>query len=356
MLFYCPRVHRGVAILKNCAALIIAIGTLVSCSVTHPRNYSEFLLDTTVSITTYDRLSSATIAEVFEYVAGVERRMSTNENDYPNSELIRVNQSAGVRPVTVSPDTYLVVERARAYSALRSHGFEVTIWPLTRIWDFETLEQHERIPTPQEVASAKDLVDYTKLVLYPRRRALYLTARGMGIDVGAIAKGWAADQVAEMLRANGATSTLLDFGGNILLIGYKPNRQEWRVGIQDPNKIQGSYLGVIASGPAAIVSSGDYERFYEYQGVRYHHIIDPATGYPARKGLRSVTIVSENATDADALSTMVYVLGVAHGLALVESLPGSEVVLILEEKQIVLSSGAGALFTLTDENYTIMTH
>ncbi len=335
------------------APAIALVSFLIGCGVETPRSYSQFLLDTTVTITTYDRLSSRTIARLFGYVADVERRMSTTESDYESSELLRVNRAAGTIPVQVSHDTFQLVRQALVYSNMRPGSFDITIWPLSRIWDLDLLEERMSIPTSEEIEQARQLVDYRKLLLNPQKRSLYLPQRGMGLDVGGIAKGWAADRVAEMLQEEGALSALLDFGGNIVLIGNKPDSSLWRVGLQDPDKIQGVYLGVVESGPAAIVTSGDYERFYEHQGVRYHHLLDPATGLPVDNATRSVTVISATATDADALSTMLYILGVTAGMQLIESLPSTDAIMITANKEIVLSSGIGERFRLTNPEYRI---
>ena len=333
---------------------VVVLSFLIGCGTGAPRSYSQFLLDTTITITTYDRLSPRTIARLFEYVADVERRMSTTESDYESTELLQVNRAAGTIPVQVSHDTFQLIRQALVYSELRPGAFDITIWPLSRIWDFEVLEERMRIPTNEEIEQARALVDYRKLRINPQNHSLYLPQQGMGIDVGAIAKGWAADRVADMLQEVGAESTLLDFGGNIVLIGKKPDNTLWRVGVQDPDTIQGTYLGVVESGAAAIVTSGDYQRFYEQQGVRYHHLLDPTTGLPADNATRSVTVISNSATDADALSTMLYILGDTEGMQLVESLPATEAIMVTADKKIVLSSGIGAQFTLTNREYGIV--
>ena len=337
--------------IKVILSLLVLAGT--GCSSTAPRSYSQFLLDTTITITAYDRLPSRTVAQVFDYVADVERRMSTTEADWESTELLQVNRAAGQIPVQVSEDTFQLMQKALFYSELREGAFDVTIWPLSRIWDIDTLEEQETIPTAADIQSARALVDHTQLVLDTQRRTLYLSTSGMGVDVGAIAKGWAADRAAAMLVAQGFSSVLLDFGGNIVLIGHKPDNQHWKVGVQNPHKIQGRYLGIIESGPAAIVTSGNYERFYEYQGVRYHHILDPSTGWPVENTLSSVTIISARATDADVLSTMVYVLGAQAGLQLIESLPNTETIMVTAQREIIMSSGAKEQFTLTDNTYQI---
>jgi thiamine biosynthesis lipoprotein len=179
-----------------------------------------------------------------------------------------------------------------------------------------------------------------------------LKKRGMALDLGAIAKGYAADEAAELIRKANIKRAIIDLGGNILIYGKKEDKSLWSIGIQSPSGIRGSYIGVLRTQEKTVVTSGIYERFFESDGVRYHHILSPVDGYPARQGLLSVSIVAEKSIDADALSTSVFVLGYEKGKALIDSLNGAEAIFIFEDNSIRLSRGLN--FTLTDNAYRIV--
>ncbi len=296
---------------------------------------TELLLGTTISVTVYEPASDA-VAEVFARVREIEEKMSTSEDDYDTTELLQVNRMADEAPVAVSDDTFFVIEAAKDYSESSFGAFDLSIWPLVRLWGFGTADA--AIPQERRIEETRALVDHRKVHLDPETRSISFEEEGMGIDVGGIAKGYAADEARRILREHGVRQALLDFGGNILTIGEKPDGSLWRIGIQNPDSRRGQFLGVVETGPGAVVTSGDYERFFEVDGVRYHHIIDPETGYPTRNGLRSVTILAEDSIDADALSTAVFVLGVEEGTRLIETLPTVEAAFVTEDT-VYLTSG-----------------
>ena len=179
---------------------------------------------------------------------------------------------------------------------------------------------------------------------------VYLTRPGMAVDLGAIAKGYIADRVKEVLEDDGVKHAIVSLGGNVQLVGDTA----YGVGIQDPDQGTGVYLGAIPLTDASAASSGDYERYFEKDGVRYHHILDPKTGYPADTGLRGVSVAAPVSVDADALSTAVFLLGPGEGMALIEGLPGIEAVLVTDDNEILLSSGLKENFELVqDSGYTI---
>jgi thiamine biosynthesis lipoprotein len=176
----------------------------------------------------------------------------------------------------------------------------------------------------------------------------------MAVDVGAIAKGYAADQAARILMDAGVEHALLDFGGNILTIGNKPDGSQWRIGIQHPEESRNQYLGILEGVDETIVTSGPYERYFIEEGVRYHHILDRRTGYPARNGLLSATIVAEESMRADALSTATFVLGMEEAQELVLSLEDVEAIFVTEEQEVWVSPGLRERFELTAPNYELM--
>ncbi|MBU8913193.1 MAG: FAD:protein FMN transferase [Spirochaetales bacterium] len=332
--------------------MTIIAALLGSCGGDPPRHSrTEFLLGTPVTVTTYGRVSPDLLDQVFARVGEIERKMSTSEDDHTDTELLQVNAAAGTRPVSVSPDTFSVVKEALAFSESSGGAFDVTVHPLVRLWGIGT--ESAAIPDAEQLSAALELVDYRAVQMDPEDTAILLPRPGMGVDVGGIAKGYAADEAARILRAAGIQSALLDFGGNILTVGHKPDGSLWRIGIQTPDASRGEFLGIASVADQSVVTSGTYERFFEQGGVRYHHILDTHTGYPVQNGLASVTIIATDSIDADALSTVVFALGPEAGRLFIEALPDVEAILVTGDNEVSITSGAGEIFELTNEEYEL---
>jgi thiamine biosynthesis lipoprotein len=307
----------------------------------------EFALGTVCTVRLYDQGKPEVYRELFSRFREIERRMSVI---LPDSELNRINALAGIEPVQVQSDVFEVLELAARYAALSDGAFDPTVGPLVSLWNISGDEP--RLPSPEEIDALLPLVSWRDLELDREGRTVFLKRPGMALDLGAIAKGYAADEAAGILRKNRINRGIIDLGGNILAYGEKQDRSPWRIGIQNPLDSRGAYIGIMEVRDQTVVTSGVYERFFEEDGVRYHHILSPADGYPARSGLLSVSLVTRRSVDADALSTAVFVLGYERGKALVESLEGVGAVFIFEDKSIRLCGGAG--FVLTDESYRII--
>jgi thiamine biosynthesis lipoprotein len=333
---------------------VLALALLAGCSDTppEPETRTQLLLGTTVSIRIYEGATDAAFERAFERVRDIEEKMSTNTTDYSSTELIEVNRNAGKQPVEVSEDTFYVVERALEYSRMTDGAFDVTIGPLVDLWGIGT--EYAGVPSEAAIEEHLALVDYRRVELDPVDRTIYLPREGMGLDVGGIAKGYAAEEAARILRDEGIEHALLDFGGNILAVGVKPDGTRWRIGIQNPQESRGEFLGIVEDEEMTVVTSGDYERFFTKDGVRYHHIVNARTGYPARTGLSSVTIVSEDSTEADALSTAVYVMGVERGAELIENLDGIEAAFVTKDRSVYMTSGMPERFDVTHESFEIV--
>ncbi len=172
--------------------------------------------------------------------------------------------------------------------------------------------------------------------------------------MGGIAKGYAAEEAARVLREEGVENAILDFGGDIVTIGGRPDGTPWRIGIQHPSGQRGRFIGILESRDESVVSSGAYERYFTEDGVRYHHIFDPATGYPAETDLTSVTVVGVGAMQTDALSTAIFVMGLDAGLALLESLPEYDGILATEDMRVVVTSGIADRFEVPGDEYELI--
>ncbi len=308
------------------------------------REYSkvEFLMDTVVEIRVHHKSKAQAekaINDSMEEMKRVEQRMS---RFLPGSEVSRVNKEAFVegkkgtlsaeRPIPISDELFSLLEKAVRLSELTRGRFDITIFPLWEIWKFEG--ENPEVPEKAEIEKALKLVNYDKMIL--KNGEISFAGRGMGIDLGGIAKGYAVDGAVRVLKEKNINSAMVNAGGDIYVLGRKQGKP-WRIGIRHPRR-EGEILGTIEVEDRAIVTSGDYERFFFSEGKRYHHIINPRTGYPADE-CQSVTIVAEEATFADGLATGIFVLGPREGMALIESLEGVEGVIVNKEGDVSTSSG-----------------
>ena len=269
-----------------------------------------FYFDTVVTVTLYGAPEGLT-AQIW---AACERYENLLSKTVEGSDVQRINASHG-EPVTVDPETWAILRRAKEISELTGGAFSVTIAPLSAQWDF-TGGTH-RMPTDEERLAALPLVNDALLTLGENNTVTL--PEGMEIDLGGIAKGYIADQVADMIRGkvHGAT---LSFGGNVYAIGLKPDGTAFNLGIQDPAGATGSSIAVVQTTDTSLVTSGIYERYFMVGDTRYHHILDPQTGLPSDSDLASASILSASSMDADALATACIVLGLDRAKALLEEL------------------------------------
>jgi thiamine biosynthesis lipoprotein len=271
------------------------------------------------------------IDAAFAEVRRVEELTSTWK---PTTALSRVNEAAGGKPVTVPGELLAVVEQAIQVSERTAGAFDVTFASMGRVWDFGG---EPALPDPREVQRRRKLIDFRQLEVDRARGTLRLARADMRVSLGAIAKGYAADCAGKVLRDMGFDDFIVYGGGDQLVSGSEGGKP-WTVGIRDPRKKTRNFARVQIPQAGAVVTSGDYERFFVVDGKRYHHIIDPATGYPA-VGTVSVTVVAPRATVADALATGLFVLGPEKGMALVEADSELEAIFVDEDLKVLVSSG-----------------
>jgi len=292
------------------------------------------MLDTIIKIEAFGPNASSSIDEVFARIGDIESKMTVNAD---SSEIIEVNKRAGKESYKVSPDTFYVVKKGLEYSRLSQGKFDITIGPSVKLWGIGT--DKARIPRPDEIEKALELVDYTQVLLDEKSNSIFLKKEGMALDLGAIAKGYAADEAARILRENGVKSGLIDLGGNIYALGKKPDGKLWKIGVQNPFEPRGSSFATLEVADKTLVTSGIYERYFEENGKRYHHILDTATGFPVENGLASVTIISESSIDADAMSTMVFSMGLDLGTKFIERQKGIEAIFVTTDRKVYATSG-----------------
>lgn len=318
-------------------------------SKTEPISRTEFLMDTVMTIKLYDKSDEQILDKVFSRLEEIESRMSIT---IKNSDVSKINDNAGIKPVTVNEDTYYVIKEAKHYAEISNGAYDPTIGPLVDLWNIVSGErERDYIPTTEEINEKKSYVNYKNLELLDDNQ-VFLKEKNMKINLGGIVKGYAADEVKRILTENGVNAAIIDLGGNVFAHGEKTDGSSWNIGIQNPLEFTGSYLGIIQVKDSSIVTSGDYERFFEYKGKRYHHILDSKTGYPAESGIIGVSVISKKSIDGDALSTTLFVLGLDRGMELVNSLDDVEAIFITKDKSVYLTENLKTQFTLKDGNGT----
>lgn len=268
------------------------------------------------------------------------------------SEIAAINENAGVQPVEVSQRTFDLLQRAKELSEQSDGAFDITIAPVVELWGITS--DHPHVPTDEELAQAMALMGLEDLVLDEEACTAYLTRPGMAIDLGGIAKGWTADQLREYARELGAERGYVSLGGNLMIIGERPDGDPFKFGLRDPQGDASTYLGTVTLKDGyTMATTGGYERYFEEDGIRYHHVLDPRTGYPADSDLLSVAVISKDGTLADYLSTTLFV----QGLEAAKAAAGSEdyaLVMVDQENNVWISGSLRGNFEPheTDADYT----
>ncbi len=326
----------------------MALG-LIACSPLPPQ--SELVLGTVCTVNLYGKGNRAVYNEIFTRLREIENRMSINTD---GTELDAVNAAAGIAPVQVSADVFYVAAHGLRYAELSRGAFDPTIGAVVKLWGINT--DAARVPSQAELDEALKLVDYRKAALNEADSTIFLEKAGMLIDLGGIAKGYAADEAARIIAEHEVPAALIDLGGNIMVYGKKRGGNPWRVSVQDPlASDRGAALGVLEfESTATVVTSGVYERFFKADdGKSYHHILSAKDAYPVENGLLSVTITAPSSLDADALSTAVFALGYEQGKNLVNSLMSVEGLFVFADKTVRGTDGIMKRFTLTGAGYTV---
>ncbi len=311
------------------------------------------LLGTVCSINAYDDGSEKLYTAIFNRLEEIDDDFNVNKSQ---SEISLINSNAGIAPVKVSEDVYYVVKTALQFSGLTKGAFDPTIGPVVALWGINT--DHARIPEKNEIEQALRFVDYTKVILDDKGQTVYLTEKGMSIDLGGIAKGYACDEVVKILKHNKVKRAVVDLGGNVYVWGTKKDGSRWKVGVRNPESNAADPALALSLYNSTVVTSGVYERYFIQDGIRFHHIINPEDGYPCQNDLLSLTVVCESSIIADALSTSLFLLGQDKGFEFVEKLSQTnefdfvpDVIYISKEHEVVASSNLRNSLTAVNENY-----
>jgi len=332
--------------LRSIAWVLVLL--LVSCNKKEslqPVVKSKFLMGTIVQISVYGAVPNVdlTIEKAFGAIEEINKVASI----YNDSSLIsQVNRDAYEHAVLLDSNLYAIIKRAIEASTMSDGGFDITIGPLLKLWDYHNPDP--QLPTEQQIAAAQKLVGYQNIEL--NNREIKFKQAGMRIDLGGIAKGYAVDKAADVLIKNGVKDALIDVGGNFRAICSELTAGKRKVWVKHPRNTD-QFYGYFLMDNGSVATSGDYERFFIKESVRYHHIINPQTGFPANDCI-SVTIRAETAMEADALSTAVFVMGVQKGMNLINQLESVEGFIIFDKDgklQHNISKGLSGKFFLTHQ-------
>jgi thiamine biosynthesis lipoprotein len=276
----------------------------------------QVMMDTLVSITIYAETEPPHWREHIRAAFDAMRKIEALTSSYDDSsEIGKINLNAGRRPVAVSPQVLHLIRESQKISARTGGAFDITVWPLSRLWDVKS--PAPRVPPADQIEEKRKLVDYRRIVL--NGASVFLPENGMGLDLGAIAKGFAVDCAAQVLREYDYQDFLVEAGGDLRAAAGDATRGRRTVWVRHPRQRE-KFFAAIKMDAGAVSTSGDYERSFEKEGQRYHHILDPQSGYPAAPTV-SATVIAETSELADAASTAAFVMGPERGLEYIESHP-----------------------------------
>ncbi|BCZ44477.1 FAD:protein FMN transferase [Clostridium gelidum] len=345
---------KKISMMMTCLLLIFMFA---GCSTTNKEiDKTALKMDTVLQLKAYGPKASEAIDAAFIRIDEIEQMASAT---IESSDISKINQAAGKEYANVHPEVIKMLKTAVKYSKLSNGAFDITIGPIIKLWGIGT--DNERVPTDEEIKSKLPLVGYNNISINDEDNSVKLLKEGMSIDLGGIAKEFAADEVIKVFEKYGVKSAIISLGGSsIYTLGQKSDGTPWSVGIKHPrNNSNQDYLGVISLSQQAISTSGDYERFFMKDDKRYHHILNPATGYPTDNGVMSDTIVVDsNIPDcnmlSDILTKTVFVSGIDKGLEIIDSVKGVSCMAVTTDYKIYKSSNWKIQLNKIDSEFTIV--
>ena len=293
--------------MKKLFLLIFPLLLISGCTKKMESPFSAQFLGTACFVNAFEQGSSSLYSKIFSRLEEIDSRFNVNN---PLSDLSLVNSSAGEKSVSVHDDVAFVLETALSVAKKTEGIFDPSIGPLVKLWGINT--DHAKVPSQSEIDEVRSLVDYTKIEITGdgNQKKVFLKQKGMSLDLGGIAKGYAADEVAKILSEEKINCAIIDLGGNIYVWGKKKNGAPWKIAVKNPLDENGEPALILTlNGNNTIVTSGIYERNFIQDGKLYHHILNPKTGFPADGQYMSTTIIADSSMDADALSTSAFLLG-----------------------------------------------
>lgn len=277
-----------------------------------------------------EELARKSIDTAIDEITRIEKLISSWD---PNSETSDINRNAGIQPVQVSQELFDLIGRSKKVSRLTHGIFDISYASMDKIWKFDGSMQS--VPPHADVVASVAKIGYDNIILDSQKRTVFLKENGMRIGFGAIGKGYAANMARDVMKKMGISSGLVNAGGDLITWGRMENDGDWRIGIANPKDKDNIFSWLIVS-EMAVVTSGNYEKYFMADGKKYSHIINPRTGYPAT-GTKSVTIICPNAELADALATSVFILGKKDGIDLIDQLKGIECLIVTDEDELITS-------------------
>lgn len=292
-------------------------------------------MDTIIELTAYGTNSEAALEKAAEKIKQLEKELSATDE---NSAVNRINTAKG-KAVAVSGNVLVPLRAALDISEKSAGALDVTVYPVVKAWGF--ISKDYRVPKEGELSRLLNKVGYKNISVGDSG---VFVPDGFEIDLGSVAKGYTSQCVCDILKENGAEGAVVSLGGNVQTVGSKPDGSKWRVAVCDPDNPDSGIIGTLTVGETAVVTSGGYQRFFEQDGKKYHHIIDPSTGKPAESGLKSVTVVCSDGTYADGLSTALFVLGLEKSIDYQEKYGGFDAVFVSDDGTVTVTDGLKGSF------------
>ncbi|MEN6326188.1 MAG: FAD:protein FMN transferase [Syntrophomonas sp.] len=332
-----------------CTLLALSLSVfLAACnkSSLQPVKSEDFALGTIIDQEVYGANAQKASDEVSAMIKELDALWTINS---PGGDINKLNNNAGQGYVELKPETISILKEARKISDLSGGAaFDITVAPLVKVWGIGT--EDSQVPADDLIKKLVALVNYKDVRVDETNNSASLSRKGQMIDLGGIAKGYIGDMAIEIYKKHGITSAFANLGGNVVALGKKPDGTLWKIGIQNPRGQNGETIGVVEVADKAVITSGDYQRYFIKDGKRYCHIIDPRTGYPINSGLISVTIIASSSADADGLAKAI-VLGLDKGMELVKNYGQAEAIFITNDKKIYVTPGLKAKFRLEDATH-----
>lgn len=307
---------------------------------------TEYVMGTFCTVNLFENESPKLHTEIFDRLRELEDILSANKE---NTNVSEINTAAGIFPVHAEKETLEILKIALEFSTSTNGAFDPSIGPLVKTWGIGTNEA--AVPSLEKITKALSLVDYTKIEISDN--TIFLPQKGMQLDLGAIAKGYAADEIVKILTKHNIKRAIIDLGGNVFAHGKKTRTKPWTIGIRDPEVASGNPVLSVSIENKSVVTSGIYQRNFMENGKTYHHILDPKTGFPAENDLLAVTIISSSSILADALSTSAFLLGLEKGLHLIEATKNTEALFITKNKDVFVTRGLQGQLNIINTQYTI---
>lgn len=324
---------------------------LNSCSLESGQNEAVtqklFGMDTVVDITVYGENAQQAVTKANEELVRLENLLSVTKDE---SDITKINQNAGIK-TAVSAEVMEILSKAQTVSKQTGGIFDVTVYPVVKAWGFTTDERH--VPDERTLQALLPHVDYNKLLLDFDENTVSME-QNMAVDLGGIAKGYASQKIADTLKQNGVQSAVLNLGGNVQTIGRKPDGKNWGVAVEYPGTQE--HFARVDVGETSLITSGAYQRYFEENGKKYHHIIDPRTGMPADSGLKSATVVCGDPVVGDALSTALFIMGTRGAQEYYNQYGGFDYILLTEDDEVYITKGIEKRFSLSSGYQNLKLH